>query len=243
MSRRIEDLAAAYWERVGRDEPFPRRLERVIPLFDPVSLVALTRLAPSGVSAWLRRRGAGVPIAAPERPLDGCLFVYRDQVAIFVDAGLDPNTRGLIVAHEFAHYLAEYRAPRERVARRLDPSLLLICDGDRAAGPDERLGATLAGVALAAHVHFMERPSGRRLPAATRAVEARADALALELIAPRRIVLGCAQAEGIAPGDRALLRALLEGRFGVPGRWAAPYARRLAAGAARRRGFSESWGI
>ena len=63
-------------------------------------------------------------------------------------------------SHEFGHFLADYEAPRERIRRRLGPGLLAVLDGKQNATPAEQLGATLAGVELGAHVHFMDRAPG-----------------------------------------------------------------------------------
>jgi hypothetical protein len=81
----------------------------------------------------------------------------------------------------------------------------------------------------------MDRSDGPRL-VATRRVEAAANALACELLAPRRAVRAAA---GRLGGGWA---GLLVEAFGLPPRWAAIHAARLARDERRRRSFTDLLG-
>jgi len=164
-------LAADFWERVGSPLPYPRDLDEVILLTAPVWIVRLAGLRPSGARGWLHRRGLELPLTVAERPLDGCILAFRGRAVIFLEARLDPVYHRVILAHEFAHYLAEYERPRLQVVRRLGESVLPLLDGQRSATPPEVLAGALAGVSLGAHLHFMERTFDPRCLVETARVE------------------------------------------------------------------------
>jgi hypothetical protein len=236
-------LAESFWERVGCPPPWPRELEPVIPQVAPVWVVPLADLSPGTAQDWLRRRGLDLPLGLPERPLDGCILAFRGQAVVFVADGLPADERRVVVAHEFAHYLAEYERPRERVTRRLGREVEPLLDGVRPATPVETWAAALAGIRLDAHVHYMERTFGRRCPPAVAAVERTANALACELLAPRHAVREVVGRDGLCPDDRAAWQRLLAETFGLPPRWAAVYAGRLLAEGRRRRSFCDRFGL
>jgi hypothetical protein len=231
----VSALACDFWDRVGWPT-FPCDLEGVLLLATPVWPVRLAGLAPGAVRQWLRSRRIDLPLDIPERPLDGCIVAYRDHAVIFVEAALPADEARLILAHEFAHYLADYERPRLRAVRRLGPTLLPVLDGARGASVPERLAAALADVSLQVHVHYMDRSEGPRL-VATRRVEAAANALACELLAPRRVVRSAASRAGSNDWRRLLVEV-----FGLPPRWAAIHGARLARDKRRRRTFTDLLG-
>ena len=140
------------------------------------------------------------------------------------------------MAHEFAHYLAEYLAPRERAVRRLGPTVLPVLDGDRPPTAAEQWAGALAGVSLGLHAHYLERAYDPARDADTDAAERRANVLGLELLAPWREVVAAAD------GSAAVLEPLLIGRYGLPAAWAAGYARRLTREVAKPTP-SRTWGL
>jgi hypothetical protein len=242
-SKRREELAACFWERAAGGDEFPRPIEAALVRAAPTWVIREPGLTPAAVARWLRRRGVRLPLPDDGRALGGCLLAFRGSGAVFVDAGLPPDEARVVIAHEAAHFLADYEAPRERVLRRLGPSVLPVLDGDRPAAEVERWAAALAGVRLGAHVHYMDRTYDPARTATTDAVERAADELALELLAPRRLVTAALAARGPLPAQTAPWERLLGERFGVPRRWAAFYARRLAAAARRRATFTERLGF
>ena len=58
----IVALVADFWDRSGVGPPFPRDLERYIPLVTPVSVVWLADLRPWTVRRWLLRQGVRVRV-------------------------------------------------------------------------------------------------------------------------------------------------------------------------------------
>jgi IrrE N-terminal-like domain len=241
---RLTALAAAFWERLPAPAPpFPRDLEPVLSAAAPVWVVAERGLTTGAVRRWLHGHGLGLPVSLPDRRLDGCILAFQGTAVLFVREGLPADERRVVVAHEFAHYLADYELPREQARRRLGAAVLPLLDGARPVLPVEGWAAALAGVKLEAHAHYMARSydPGRR--AATDRVEARANALACELLAPRLAVRTEAHRRGFALDDRSGSRGLLAEAFGLPSRWANAYARQLLIENRRRRSFCDRVGL
>jgi hypothetical protein len=241
--KRREELAADFWERAGGGNALPRPIEAALVSTAPVWIVREEALTPGAVARWLRRRGVWLPVPEGGRALGGCLVAFRGFGAVFVDAVLPPDEARVVIAHEAAHFLGDYEAPRERALRRLGPAVLPILDDDRPATSAEGWAASLAGVRLGAHVHYMDHAYDPARTAATDAVERAADALALELLAPRNLVAAALAARGPLPPQAAPWERLLVEHFDLPRRWALFYARRLAASARRRKTFTEHLGF
>lgn len=177
------------------------------------------------VSGWLGNHGNSPPPNVLDRPLRGALYATPDAGFIFLD-GSDPgDERRFSFAHEVAHFLLEYVEPRRRAALRLGPHALDALDGHRPASAEDRIDAALAGVDLEPQLHLLDRSPG--LLPATRAAaqaEARADQLAVELLAP----VGLVQRLRPARAGIAELAGWLREQFGLPGVVATAYARQLA---------------
>ena len=218
------DLAADFWRRVGTPPPYPRDLEASVLWGLPLVIVKLPRLRVASVDDWFAARGRMHQIAGPDRELRACLFAVRGRGVVFVDAGDSSAEQRYSLAHEAAHFMADYLVPRERILARMGPAYEAILDGQRRAHPWERIDGLLAGVALGVHRHLMDRdaaPAGR-----VERAESRADRLALELLAPRGAVLRGLRRNGGEAGESAVL-ALLTERFGLPISIARTYASAL----------------
>ncbi len=235
----IERLADTFWEGFGRPAP-PRDLEPHLARLTGLFVVPLPNPRRDDVRDWLRGAGVAVPFAGGDKEFIGFLVAYRSRAAIFVDSTLPPDLRRVVVAHEFAHYLAEYEAPRQRVVRRLGPSLLPVLDGDRPLAPSEEWAGMLAGVAIGVHTHGLQREytpaGGPDLPPAEQA----ANDLALELLAPRRCVR--ADFPDAAPTPEGV-QNVLESKYGLPAAWASGYAVTVATGLARPKSFGAMFGL
>lgn len=218
----VVELARRFWEQAGEIEPFPRELRRAVAYALPLGIVELPRLGLGGLRHYLTRRGLGCAPGGADRRLRAALVARVGQGLVFLDGTDPPDERRFSLAHELAHFLADYWLPRRRAARQVGPGSLEVLDGRRAATRVERIDAALASVALAAHVHLMERtPDGHPAGAAIGRAERAADALALELLAPTEVALAVLE---VAPGRPA---AALAERFGLPPGVAEAYAARL----------------
>lgn len=220
------EAAERFWAAAGgAPEGFPRDPRRAVALALPLAVVDLPRLRVAGVDAWLEERGVALPVAVGDRALRACLLVYQDAGVLFLD-GADPDDeRRFSLAHEVAHFLVEYRLPRDEAVARLGAGVLSVLDGRREAAPRERVDAVLAGTRLGSLLHLMERtPDGHAGTRRVSEAERRADALALELLAPLEAVRACLPAGATASDAEAALR----GVFALPAPVARAYARQIA---------------
>lgn len=220
----IDDLAEAFWSAVGDG---PRlRLEDAVSLATPLVVVRLPRLRPASVNAWLARYGIEPWLGRTTGRLHGCLLVQRDTGVIFIDGSDPPDEQQFTLAHELAHYLADYQRPRERALTLLGPAIAPVLDGERPPTDDERLSAVLRSVPLGVYVDLFTYDT-----LATVAHESDADRLAIELIAPAEAALPLAatMVSLPAPARPAALTERLRETFDLPSAVAAAYASRLLA--------------
>ena len=180
-----------------------------------------------------------LPAPWKPRPLNGCLVAHRGEAAIFLDGTLSPDEARVVIAHEFAHFLAEYEWPRLRAQRRLGASVTEILDGDRSPTPNERIAATLADVRLGVYVHYMDRTTAAR--AMVGQVERTADIVAAELVAPHCAVI--AKLGGTIEPNQSSVAAALRRHFGLPPAYADWYTRRFLDRASSKKSFSQILGF
>lgn len=226
------DLAAGFWAAAGDPPPFPRDLRGAIALGLPLAVVDLPGLTVTGVRNWLGRRVIALPLAEPDRPLRACLVASGGHGFAFLDAADPPAERRFSLAHELAHFLRDYRHPRQTAARRLGPAVLDVLDGRRPPTPDERVRAVLRHVWAGPFTHLLARDDGGRpLAPAEQEAEDAADRLAFELLAPAaavgdvaargELVARLVDAFGLPPGPAARCAALLVPAPDPPPGWLA----------------------
>lgn len=215
--------ASAFWDRVGEEPPFPRDLSLGLPLALPLALVVLPALALRRIEDWLEQRGPPYRFLCADRRLRGCLVAHEGIGFLFVDGADTVDERRFTIAHEVAHFLADYLRRRAAALAKLGPSILDVLDGRRPPTRTEQIDAVLADCPIGVHVHLLER-DGHAV--AIDAVEERADHLACELLAPAEDVRSRMTSSVVDEEDIALT---LRTAFGLPPRPAAAYARRLRA--------------
>jgi hypothetical protein len=222
----VVEAASAFWEAAGLPVAFPRDLRRAIALTQPISIVLLPELQVTQVQAWLQRHGSAVDVTVGDRPLRACLVARSGRGIIFVEGRDQENEQRFSIAHELAHFLLDYLAPRREAVARLGAEILEVWDGRRPARVDERALALLTGVRTTTHVHLLGRVEEESVAEAIDFAEARADALALELLAPWADVTTRLSELGVGPERQDVVR-LLADYYGLPPGPARRYAARL----------------
>lgn len=147
---------------------------------------------------------------------------------MFLD-GADPDSeRRFSLAHEVAHFLSDYLEPRQKVLEFIGEGVRDVLDGIRPPTMEERLSSLFRGVHLGMFVHMMDRSSDGKISyVSVLEKEDRADALALELLAPEAAVLNRIRQAGIH-GESELYESAVESLindFGLPSSIASQYGR------------------
>lgn len=215
----VVETGASFWADAGEEEVFPRQLRRSIGRSQPLAILGRPGLHSGAVQRWLAERNIPCPLGERQRRLRACLVAFDGHGYAFIDSTDSPEEQRFSIAHELAHFLHDYRAPRRRAVQRLGERVLEVFDGKRPPTAEERLHALLSSVRVGFHTHLLARDSDDR-PAAVSRVEHDADRLAYELLAPAAAVLGRVNRSG---GRDAASRVLRE-VFGLPSLQAARYA-------------------
>jgi hypothetical protein len=114
------------------------------------------------------------------RPLHGFLFADLDVAVLFVDAADSVEEQRVTVAHEAAHFLLHYLEPRRRAVTAFGAGIVPVLDRTREPTRGERFSSALRAVPLEPWRHALwHEPDG-----VTSTLEAEADDLAIELLAP-----------------------------------------------------------
>lgn len=237
----IVEQAERFWSLAGCRESFPRSLETPLSWALPVALIKLPRLEVSSLTEWLDRQGIVPPFTVAYRCLRACLVARAGYGIIFLDGSDSEDERRFSLAHEISHFMLDYWQPREHALSVLGPGIRDVLDGRRLPAPEERLGGLLQGVSWQTFTHLMDRsPSGQVEHLRILDAEDRADRLALELLAPRAIVISRLQAvqwkESFAH-DQVV--ETLQQEFGLPGTIAHEYGRMLVMSQRPARSFKK----
>jgi hypothetical protein len=170
-------LAEKFWAAAGG----PRDLEQAVASSGLLSVLHRDRLSVDTVRHWLAKMGIAHPLNVADRPLRACLVACEGTGVAFIDSNDSEIERRFSLAHELAHFLRDYLAPREAVSRRIGMAAIRVLDGHRSATPEERVRAWCSRTDLGVHIHMMDRAVVRL---AVRDAEENADRLAYELLAP-----------------------------------------------------------
>lgn len=223
------ELAHSFWSAAG-DEPFPRDLRLPIARALPLTVCFLPQLRVGGIESWLARAGAPYCAGVADRPLRACLVARNGHGLIFIDGVDAPDEQRFSLAHELAHFLHDYWAPRIRAVTALGPTITEVLDGIRPPRREERVAAILSAVPMTTYVHLMDRDDGAPV-GLEGAAERAADLLACELLAPQDSV---EEQAGPSAGQQTLA-TLLRTAYGLPPGPAHRYAATLCPAASPQR--------
>jgi IrrE N-terminal-like domain len=185
----LEGLARNFWAETGWHNTFLRQIEQAAPLKLPLVIVKQAQTNAQAARHWLQQRGIVIRLPNDQRGLYGCLVAHRGYGFIFVSDSESIEAQRLTIAHEVAHFLADYLLPRQQVLQALGAHMAEVLDGRRRPTQAERAAAILSHIRLGAHVHLLPRPGVDADDDSTVVhAESRADRLALELVAPQACV-------------------------------------------------------
>ncbi len=226
LDTECSDLVRDFWAAAGGEEKYPRTLELALGFALPVAVVRIPGLHTDAARNWLRSRRRDLVLSEPSRLLHGCLFAYRGNGIIFVDASDSADEQRFSLAHEIAHFLVDYMLPRTRACSVLGEGFAEVLDGRRGPTTAERLGSLYHGFSTQPLVNLMQRSVAGGDALAVWQVEHRADKVALALLAPPEELLD--RVVGRTPEDRMeRAECILVHMFGLPIEPARRYAAEL----------------
>lgn len=223
----IENTAQEFWALAGGVPSYPCDIQTAITFTLPLEVYDVPMLHVCDVNAWAQRVHIAHAIRGRNRRLHGCLLAYYGKGTIFYDIQDPLDEQRVTLAHELAHFLLDYQAPRQRAVTILGPTILPVLDGERLPTQTERLHAILSTVHLGTMSHVMERP-GDGLPShLVLDIEDRANRLALELLASAQSLQALMHQPTTPRGFQARLTFLTQHLItihGLPERSASSYA-------------------
>lgn len=214
----LVQVAADFWDAAGGARTTPRDLAAVVSRLLPLSVVYLPDLSVTVIEQWFTARHVPYSFLCHNRALCGCLVAMRGYGFVFVDSQDAMAERRFTIAHEIAHFLLDYDAPRRQALELFGESIRPVLDGLRPSTLEERIHSILGSTPIGVFYDLMPRSEhgGVDLGNILRA-ENRADRLALEMLAPADEVLAYLPAYSLQPFERARrLNDLLVTEYGLP---------------------------
>lgn len=202
----IRTIALSLWTAAGGRGQFgePVDLERAAVIALPLAVHRVANLNTSSLTDILARFGIQTFDGGDHRALRGFLVADGGVALILIDSNDPVSEQRMTLAHEIAHFLLHYDAPRRRAIVAFGSRILAVLDRTRPASRSELFSSALRGVPIAPFRHAMVRHASRAMGHAAM-METEADELALELLAPNDLVRGMdADVDAIAK------------RFGIP---------------------------
>jgi hypothetical protein len=222
-------IASNFWGAAGDVRTAPRDPAAVVSRLLPLSIVQLSGLSIKVIEQWFAARRAPYSFLCHNRALCGCLVAAGGHGFVFVDSQDAADERRFTLAHEIAHFLLDYDAPRRRALELFGESIRPVLDGLRPPTVEERIHSVLSSTPIGMFYNLMPRGEyGGVDQGSTLVAEDRADRLALELLAPADEVLADLPAQGMQSFERArYLSDMLVDDYGLPRAVARTYAAAL----------------
>lgn len=225
----LAQAADSFWSLNGGVIAPPRNLTRVVSRGLPISVISLPQLSVARVEHWLARQQVPYSFLCQNRALCGCAVAALGHGLLFIDSEDDEREQRFTVAHEVAHFLLDYQAPRRLALDLFGESIRVVLDGERPPTKAERIDAVLSRATLGVFTDLMPRSAqGGIDQGSILRAEERADRFALELLAPAEEVLTLVS--DLASCSFEQLRRLVEvlhDEYGLPATVARPYAAAL----------------
>lgn len=234
-----------FWQRYGKDETFPRNIERLVALALPLTIIRLPQLTMRSVENWLRQRGVPFRFGCQSRTIRGCLVAFAGRGLIFVDAEDSEEEQRFTAAHEIGHFLVDYWLLRQKAIRKFGPNIADVIDGLRRPTPTERFSALIISTRIGIYADLMGRAGDEPQNSEVWEIEDRADSIALELLAPKAEVLSRIQIPTTGSFAKRVeeVSIAISLRFGLPASVSCSYSHSLLKSVGCGRSWIESLGF
>ena len=190
-SGNIYTIAKKFWNQLGdQNERPPYDIIRAVSLLLPIDIISLSDLTLYKISKWLNARRVNLYIDANDRLLHGFIVIFRGTGLIFINGTDGEDERRYTIAHEISHFILDYHIPREKAVLKMGSNIIEVLDGLREATILEKVDSVINNVKVYPYTHLLEiEGDGSFQSIKVFNSENRADALAVELLAPKAEVI------------------------------------------------------
>lgn len=186
----IEQVAADFWNKSYVNYKPSPDLQRAISNLLNVDVITLGKLSIQKILDWFQQHQIPFKIESDERLLHGFLIAQSGVAFIFINGTDCPEERSFTLAHEIAHFIIETYIPTQQAIKKFGPSILPVLNGERSATISEQLTGVLSNISLKPYIDILDT---KDLSGFDRlniwSSEKLADQLAIELLAPRKLLL------------------------------------------------------
>jgi hypothetical protein len=124
----LEALAENFWRLAGCAPEEAVDLEAAASYALPVEIASMAHLCLKDMASRMQGLGFAARLVGCNRRLRGCLVAYHGCGLILLDAADPPDERRFTLAHELAHFVIDYLAPRQRAVDALGAAILPVLE-------------------------------------------------------------------------------------------------------------------
>lgn len=249
-SIQIQQLAKAFWKASLLEINFPistTLLEQAILLTEPIAVVKLNKLSLLEISKYFTARGNNINCPLDSKELYGFILSYNGYTYIFLNGTESAEEQRFTLAHEFAHYLLDYKLPRQSIIEKSGVAIIDALNNKRDFTAEEKLLALVQDYSLKAFTYLLDAPATSAFERLhVWKAENKADELAMELLAPYTNILQDISRDGIVRRFSPLkqyLPKLLQVKYGFTTDLAHLYGKSLAVRISGGQSLAEKWRI
>jgi len=185
----LVNIAKEFWRLAGGVQKWPCDIERAVSILTPLNIVSLSDLSLKKIKEWFNNRGISFDIDYSDRMLHGFISVHKNFGFIFINGTDSESERRYTVSHEVSHYIIDYKLPRERVVNVYGKGIEEVLDGYREPTVEERVESILNSISIKPYTHILEKEGNGTFEKYNNWMSERdADALAVELLAPYKLI-------------------------------------------------------
>jgi len=186
----IGRIAREFWLKADPAHQRVLDIAKAVSNILPLRIIYLKGLTLETLDNWLKDRGIPNNQEISNKSLHGVIMIREGRGFIFVNADDSTIEQRFTIAHEVSHYFLDYQIPRENAMLKIGPEIEHVLNGKEPASDLQKVKALLKGISIQPYSHFIEKSgNGSFLSWINFNSENEADYLALELLAPRSVVI------------------------------------------------------
>jgi IrrE N-terminal-like domain len=186
----IERIAREFWSTADQVHRLNFDILSAVNASLIIDLIPVQQLSLGNIETWLAARTITIDLHVNDRSLHGALLIKDGSVFMFVDATGDEVQQRFTIAHEVSHFLLDYQLPKERAILALGKEIEDVLNGTSAPTTAQLVLSVIKGINIDPYTFLIEKTgNGSFISWSNFNSENEADYLALELLAPRIMVI------------------------------------------------------